>query len=351
MKKISTVNVADLVGPAPISRVTDKQIWSLMLSPQVKALLGPIETVTGPQVHETTEPLFPGDEVSNLNNNLIYGKPGFVRFPYVATIYKTVYGALVIKRDASKFKVAAYVGDIMKGKGELMFVAALRDRRYDGTLRGNDCAMLGYPYDDPTNRPLPHNVKSVEISLYAFMPGSRISHATGDMELQTFVANPFAFCDRPELFRALFDRAWKTERSPGQISASIPDVAKILGPNFEKLALKHGYDFLEDAASHYHVAMFAHSLGYRITYEDQAKEFEALRAGIERIKKSGKKLTRSQESWVCVAQSLPTHLIPEGLDLGGPKWPQDNISQTNLWTNKPLNQKALELIPGQLKRD
>lgn len=353
MTKISEVDVASLLGPTPISSVTDAEIWSLLLSPQVKALLGPIESIVGPTLLETTTPLFPGDEVSNLNNNLLYGgKTGFVRFPYVATIYKTTHGALVIKRDPTKFKVSGWIGDIEKGKAELFYVVALRDRRYDGTLRANDCAMLGFPYDDPAfNLPLPHGLNSVEISLYAYMPGSRISHASGDVELEAFVANPFSFQDRPELFRKLFDKAWTTQRGPGQIAASIPDVARFVAPNFETVAIAKGYDAIEDAASHYHVAMYAFAMGYRCTYENDAKELAALKAGIEAIKKSGIKLTRPQESWVAVAQSLPTELIPQGLNLGGPKWIQDNISQKNLWFNKPLNQKAKDLLVAPIKRD
>lgn len=352
MSKISEHNVAELLGPTPISGVTDAEIWSLMLSPQTKALLGPIESVTVPQVVESASPLFPGDDVSNLNGNLIYGKPGFIRFPYVVTIHKTQHGALVIKRDPSKFRVTGWVGDIFAGKGEHIYTAALRDRRHDGTLRGNDCALMGFPYDDPIyNKPLPHNVKSVEISLYAFMPGSRIKQASGDEMLEAFVANPFTFLDRPEQFRKLFDQAWKTQRSPGQVGASIPDVARFVAPNFDTLAISKGYDFIEDAASHYHVAMYAMAMGFDCTFEDDAKELAALRAGIEKIKKSGVKLTRPQESWVCVAQSLPVDLIPQGLYLGGPKWMQDNISQKNLWMKKPLNQKARELIPAPIKRD
>jgi hypothetical protein len=351
MTKLSDVNVKELLGPAPISGVTDREIWSQLLTPQVKCLLGKIESIVVPtQTMELAVPLFPGDEISNLNQHLLYGKPGYVRIPYVATVYKTANGYLVIKRDHNKFKASCWIGDIFKGKGELIYKVAMRDRRHDGTLRANDCALLDFTYDDKGNVPLPFDTKSVEVSVYAFAPGSRIAAACGDAELEAFVANPFKFLDRPELFKSLFDRAWKSQRSPGQVAASIGDVAKIIGHKFDKIASQYGYDFLEDAASHYHVAMFAMALGYRCTYEDQAAQLKAIHDGIEAIKKSGIKLTRPQESWVCVLQSLPVEMIPKELYLGGQKWMQDNISADNLWFNKPLTEKAKLLMPGTIKR-
>lgn len=352
MKKLSKVYVADLLGPTPIARVTDSEIWSQLISPQTKSLLGEIESIhLAPTLLETDKPLFPGDEVTNMNNHLLYGgQKGFVRFPFVATIYKTTNGSLVIKRDQHKFRVSGYVGDISKGKAELIFMAALRDRRYDGSPRGNDCSLLDFPYDEKYNSPLPFDVNAVEVSVYAFTPGSRIAHACGDAELEAFVANPFTFLDRPELFRKLFDRIWTSQRSPGQIAAPIGDLSKFIAPKFDLIARRKGYDFIEDAASHYHVAMYALAVGYRCTFEDQAKELAALKAGIERIKANGTALTRPQESWTCVVQSLPVELIPPQLYLGGPKWLQDNISQVNLWMNKPLNDKAREILPGPMKR-
>jgi hypothetical protein len=352
-KKLSKVDVTELLANAPISRVSDIEIWTHLVSPQVKSLLGPIEsTMIGPTLMETAHPLFTGDEISNLNNHLLYGgKSGFVRFPYVATVYKTTYGALVIKRDPNKFKVSGWIGDVRKGKADLIYKCALRDRRYDGTLRGNDCALMDFTYDQKDNAPISPELKSVEVSIYAFQPGSRIGQASGDFQLESFVANPFTFLDRPELFRQHFDRIWNSQRAPGQVAASISDVAKFIAPNFDLIAARKGYDLLEDAASHYHVAMFAQAVGYRITYEDQAKQFAQLQEGIQRIKKSGVELSRPQESWVAVVQSLPVELIPPQLYLGGPKWLQDNISQDNFWFNKPLTDKARAAVPGTIKRE
>ena len=350
MTKLSQVKVADLLGPAPISSVTDAEIWTHLVSPQTKSLLGEIESIAHEtQLHETSSPLFAQDDVSNLSDHKLYGgQNGFVRFPYTATIYKTSHGYLVIKRDHFKFKVFGYIGDIFKAKGELIYKYALRDRRFDGTARANDSSLLDFPYDHKCNSPLPLN--GVEISLYAFAPGSRIVQACGDSELEAFVANPFKFLDRPELYLKLFERAWKSQRSPGQIGSSIPDVAKFIAPNSDMIAASKGYDFIEDAASHYHVAMYASAAGYRCTFADQAQQLATFRAGIERVKANGVSLSRPQESWICALQSLPKELIPSQLYLGGLVWMQDNISQDNLWMNKPLSERAAALIPGPLKR-
>jgi hypothetical protein len=39
-------------------------------------------------------------------------------------------------------------------------------------------------------------------------------------------------------------------------------------------------------------------------------------------------------------QSLREDLIPEELNMHGPQWPQDNISQVNLWMYQPLHEGA-----------
>jgi hypothetical protein len=96
--------------------------------------------------------------------------------PYNHTLYRTVNGAMVIKRDGVKFEVFCWFGDIDRGKGELIFKAALRDRVYDGTKRANDCALLEYAYDNPTIT----SVSALCFPLWnclstAFMPGSRIA--------------------------------------------------------------------------------------------------------------------------------------------------------------------------------
>lgn len=343
MPKLSKVKVADLLAPTPISRVSDAEIWSLLISPQTKALLGRIEsTHLAPTLTDSSAPLFPGDEISNLNEHQLKG--GAVRFPYVATIYKTSYGYLVVKRDAVKFKASAWLGDVFKGKGEMIYKVALRDRRYDGQLRANDCALLDFPYDSSVNDPLPGNPKSVEVSVYAFLPGSRVGQSCGDAEFESFVANPFVFADRPGLFLDYFQRAWRSNRAPGQIGAPIPDVARFVGPNFDKVAISKGYDFLEDAASHYHVVMFAYAMGFRCTFKQQENELALLKQGIENLKASGLSLTRPQESWVCALQSLPAEMIPAKFYLGGARWLQDNISQDNLWMHKPLSEKAKQVL-------
>ncbi|MBI4533750.1 MAG: hypothetical protein HY711_07360 [Candidatus Melainabacteria bacterium] len=253
-----------------------------------------------------------------------------------------------MKRDAVKFEALGWFGDLQKGQAELIFRAALRDRLHDGTKRANDSSLVDFPYDDPVlNKRLPVDAKAVELSIYGFLPSSRIVDATGDMDFDLFVEKPFTFLDRPELFLEYFKRAWASKRAPGQNAAPIPDISRLVPPEFEKIALRKGYDFIEVAPSHFHVAMWAKAVGYRVTDPAQSKILGELASGVKRLKASGVKLTRAQESWVCVAQSLrPVELIPEGLCLGGPVWPQDNIGPQNLWMNKPLNEKAGKLLPA-----
>ncbi len=342
-------SVADLARVTPVSMVTDREIWSHLVTPMVRALLGPIDFESSRiQVLETTKGLFPGDEVTNLKDHRLYGgQAGFIRFPYLHSFYKTENGAFIVKRDGVKFEAIGWYGDVMKGRGELIFKAALRDRRHDGTARANDCSLVEFVgYDDPQlNRPLPAELASAEISVYGFQPGSRVAASCGDPQLDLFIEKPFTFLDRPELFLSLFRRAWNSQRAPGQNAAAIPDVSRLVSPQFDAIAKKHRYDVLEAAPSHYHVAMWARSLGYQFTDPTQAKVFNDLGAGIGRIKAAGISLNRAQESWVCVIQSLrPVELIPTELYLHGPVWPQDNIGPQNLWMNKPLSDKAKKLL-------
>ena len=300
------------------------------------------------EVREKTKGDFPGDNVSNMNNHLLFGgKDGYVRFPFINSFYRTEYGALIIKRDGVKFKVYAWYGKAKSKVYELIFQVALRDRRYDGTKRANDTALLDYEYDDSDwNHVLeldgmPENSKSVELSVYGFLPGSRIVDATGDQEFHDFVQNPFKFVDRPEKFLELFDRAWKSSRSPGQVGSAVPDVSKLVPQATERFAINQGYDYIENASSHYHVARWAESLGYLYTCQEQEDAIKALGKGIARVKASGVKLKRHQESWICVLQHLPREFIADELYLGGAQWPQDNIGQENLWMYKPLSKRAI----------
>jgi len=337
-------SVADIVRVTKIAYVTDREIWQNLVTPIAKSFLGPIQSCQV-RLLETEKGLFPGDEVCNLNDHRLYGgQVGFIRFPYLHTMYKTANGAFIVKRDGVKFEAIGWHGDVEKGRAKLMFKFALRDRSFDGTKAANDTALVDFPYDDPLlNGRLPYDLKSCEVSIYGFTPGSKISE-TGDSEYDLFVEKPFTFLDRPELFLKHFKRAWQGERGPGQNAAPLPDISKLVAPQFDKIALKRGYDVLESAASHYHVALWAVSVGYRYTNPETARVMAELAAGLKRIKDSGVKLSRSQESWVCVVQSLPKELIPEGLYLGGVKWPQDNIGPANLWMYKPLTEKAKKVL-------
>jgi hypothetical protein len=352
MPKFQKYDQVEMLGFTRLAEVQDHEIWEHLLTAQVKALIGPITRHGLPQVMETIEGHFPGDLATNLNAHRLYaGTTDCVRFPYLSTLHKTENGALVIKRDALKVKVMAWVGDVFAGRADLVFIASLRDRRYDGTKRANDSALLFYVYDDPKyHRRLHEGLRSAEVSIYSFLPGSRVVDATGEPEFEQFIEKPFTFLDRPELFAKYFQRAWLTSRAPGQFAAAIQDVSKKILPGFEAIARSKGYDLLECATSHYHVAMWFKSKGYRYSYIEDQTTMEQLTDGIKRIKESGKKLTRPQESWVCVIQSLrPTGLIPEGLFLNGPLWPQDNIGPELLWMNKPLTDKAAQLIPSAVR--
>jgi len=347
MFKFPHLDVAELLGFTPICQVSDEEIWHSLVTPITKGLLGPIVGWSQPHLRETIDGLFQGDEVSNLNDHRLYGgQKGFVRFPYAYSFYKTQNGAFIVKRDGVKFEALCYYGDVEKGKGELILKAALRDRRYDGTRRANDSALLSYAYDDPElSKRLHPDLKSVELSIYGYMPGSRVVDVTGEPEFDAFVTNPFTFLDRPELFMQYFKRAWNSKRAPLQSSAPVADVSRLALPAAERIAKARGYDVVEMAVSHFHVAKWAQSHSYVYSYAVQAQTIAQFEEGLAKIRANGQPLTRSQQSWVCVIQSLrPTELIPDGLYLDGPIWPQDNLSQACLWVHKPLTDKARELL-------
>ena len=355
MAKFHHYDSAALLGFTRLVEIQDEQIWLNLLTPQVRALLGRIVRYGEPQVMETIKGHFPGDEASNLNGHRILDARGhpLVRFPYVSTLHKTEHGVIVIKRDMVKVRVTCWVGDVLSGRGQLIFMVGLRDRRYDGTKRANDTALLAYSYDDPHfHRRITTAANSVEVSIYSFVPGSSIVEATGEPEFQQFIEKPFAFLDRPTLFLQYFQRAWHTARAPGQFAAPIKDVSMTVLQSVERIVAGKGYDFVECAVSHYHVALWFKSRGYRYSYAKDATTMAAFGAGIQGIKDSGIKLTRTQESWVCALQSLrPAELIPEGLFLNGPIWPQDNIGPELLWMNKPLNERAAKLISEPISND
>ncbi|MBS1991488.1 MAG: hypothetical protein JSS83_13280 [Cyanobacteria bacterium SZAS LIN-3] len=343
------INIPDLLGVSPLCSVSPEDIWNKMVTPQVKALLGDVIS-TKVSIKETTDGDFPGDEVYNHNGHKIDGHDiKKVRYPYLQVTLKTTYGAFIIKYEGLKFKAIAWFGDMRKP--QIIFKVALRDRRHDGTPRTNDTALIDFPgYDNPINATpkfpgAPDDFRFVEASIYAFMPGSRIVEACGDMELDRFVAQPFNFVDKPDTFLRLFWTAWKSSRSPGQNGNPIPDVSKNVVAAFDEIALKAGYDYIDNGASHYHVARWTEANGYRYTSAEHKATMEQFAAGIKRVraelKAKGIELTRPQESWLCVLQSLPEDKIPPEFNFHGPKWIQDNIGPVNLWMHKPLSPRAL----------
>ncbi len=348
MNHFKPINIVDLLGVSPLCSITPEEIWNSMVTPQVKALLGDIIS-SKVSIKETTAGDFPGDEVYNHNGHKIGGiDTSKVRYPYLQCVFKTTYGAFIVKYEGLKFKALCWFGDMKKP--QIIYKVALRDRRFDGTLKTNDTSLIDFPgYDDPINKQPhfdgdPEDMRFVEASIYAFMPGSRIVEACGDAELDRFVAQPFLFVDKPDTFLRLFWTAWKSARGPGQSGNPIPDVSKAVVVAFDKLALKAGYDYLENGCSHYHVARWTEANGYFYSSPAHKVTMDQFAAGIKRVRAElaakGITLTRPQESWLCVLQSLPEDKIPAEFNFHGPKWIQDNIGPVNLWMYKPVSDRA-----------
>ena len=128
MFKFPSLDVTAQLGITPICMVSDFEIWTHLVTPTVKGLLGPIVSQAAPELLDSIDGKFPGDEVSNQNDHRLYGgKTGFVRFPYLYSFYKTVNGAFIVKRDGVKFEAFCWYGDIERSP-ELILKAALRDR-------------------------------------------------------------------------------------------------------------------------------------------------------------------------------------------------------------------------------
>lgn len=352
MTKFAKHDYHSLLGFTPLSTVSDATVWSKLISPQIRAIIGDIVKFGEPQVTESIKGLVRGIVASNLNQHRLYGglSDETVRFPYIITVHDTEYGSLVILRDAVMIKVLCFFGRVETPSAQLIYKGALRDRRFDGTKRGNDSPLVEWVFDAHGNRPLPVG-HGAEISTYGFQPKARVTdYFPQDREYEQFLANPFAFLTNADTFLKHFNRAWEGGLAPGQVAAPIYDVARVLAKQYEDVARKLGYDFVEATTSHYHVARLVLSRGYRFTYEHDMKTLAALQEGIEKIRAGGMKLSRQQESWVCVVQSLrPVELIPNGLYLGGPEWPQNNLDEKYLWLNLPLNDRAKQLLPEPIK--
>ncbi len=334
------------LGPAPIASVSDAQIWKIAVTPMVKALLGPLAAKGFSRFGDSTDGLFPGDEVSNLNSWSRNGVSKVVRFPYLATYYRTAHGAFIVKRDWLKIKAFAWFGDVLAGKpGELIFSFGLRDRRFDGTPLANDSALLDFPYDEPQNKPLIIRGRqlsgtSLETSLYSFFPQTTIAKRVGDEVLNDFIAKPYTYSNRPKQFLRLLFTLWQSQTYPGQVGVPIFDVGKNAHAAFEKIATACGYDFLETAPSHLHVYGWNCAKGYECSDPEHEATINAFKAKVAELARNGQSLTRVQESWLFVMQSLGPDQTPERFYLGGLVWPQNNIDQNNLWLHKPLSSRA-----------
>ena len=341
----SHVQVVQSLGVAPVCLISDEDLWNCLVTPLVKGLIGSIVRADPPRTTDRIAGMFDGDDATNLNDHrgLYGGQSGFTRCHYLVTFYKTERGAFVVKRDNVKFEVFCWFGDVENNYGELIFKAALRDRRFDGTLRANDSPLLDFPYDDPVAfKPVAPGINSVELSIYGFMPDTNVGLLLDDCEFEQFFRSPFTFINRPRVFMKHFRRAWKSGRGPGQHAAPITDVSNLVMPAFCKLAEQAGYDIVELAASHYHVARWAMREGFRCVDPNHLERLDAFRDAFDRVERLIKQpLSRTQQSWLCVIQSLPKRYIPSHLRLGhGLKFPQDNISPQCLWLYKSVSEKA-----------
>ena len=347
MVRFIRADYVDLFGVTPICRVQDSDIWRYLVSPRTKQILGAIQQVKNPIVSDSRQGLFPQQELSNLNDHRMHGgKYGdkVVRFPFSTNMYECENGLFVVMRDGVKFEALGYAGDWKNGKAELCMKVALRDRRFDGTPRANDCALLDFPYSDPKwCRPLSPKLKSVELSIYGFVPGTRLRETKfgGDAEYNEFVRQPFAFLKDPQKFLGYFKQAWHSPRAPGQNALPTDDVAHFVLPGFELLAKRAGYDFIELCPSHYHVARWVMKAGYTPTEPRHTQVMKDFETHFANLAANGQKLRRAHESWVCVLQSLkPQSLIDPAFNFNGPIWPQDNIAPENLWMYKALSRRG-----------
>jgi hypothetical protein len=352
MFKESHVRVVESLGVAPVCLISDEDLWNDLVTPTVKGLIGTILRADDPVSTDRISGLFDGDDVSNLNDHqgLYGGRAGFTRCHYLVTFYKTERGAFIIKRDNVKFELFCWFGDVENNAGQLIFKAALRDRRFDGTLRANDSPLLDFPYDDPVAfKPISPELKAVELSIYGFMPDTNVGLLLDDCEFERFFKNPFAFVSRPRVFMKHFRRAWKSGRCPGQHAAPIADVSKLVMSAFSRIAEQAGYDVVELAASHYHVARWAMKEGFHCVEQSHLETLDAFRDAFDRLDHSlNYTLSRSQQSWLCVIQSLPRKYVPTQFRLGKLKFPQDNIGPQCLWMYRALSEKARLLLEQPL---
>jgi len=347
MRGLNREQINHYLGVQPIVKVSDKEVLQYLVSPNTKSMLGIQKGARGPwsqAMVDTVEGEFPGDEVTNLNEHVISGG-NKIRFPYLKSTLTGESGKLIVKRDQTKVVILGWYGKPGKdGPGQLIYKVAFRDRCFDGTPYANDCSLQDFPRHDPElHKRLTDKMLSVELSTYGFLPGTRVRQFVGDAEYENFIAKPFKFVEQPEIFLKHFEQVFKSSLAPGQIAAPIPDMAAFMGPRVDEVAISLGYDFAEGAASHYHVYRWGQAFGWRVTDPDKAAILAELKAGLARLKEKGIRLTRSQESWVCVLQSLPRKHIPDNLYLGGATWQHDGLNKSYLWMHKPLTEKAKEI--------
>lgn len=318
-------------------RVSNKYIWQNILTPTVRGFLGEpvsehVETLT------TAKGLISWDIAANVSGKL--DQDGNLFYPYSYSLVRTTFGALVIKRDKRKLLISAWMGNVFKSevKSELIFKVALRDRKYDGTPQANDSSLLDFPHQGVENRIVDPKKTYAEVSVYGFIPHSKLYGFEIDKVFRRFLKHPFAFVDQPELFLKLFALAMLVKRAPGQGRQAIPDVSALLGDKMEALAVKLGFDYMSASCSHYHVYKWARSRGYVFDNDKYKDILEKFDQEISKLRHSGIPIERWQESWLCVLQNLPKDKIPRELKLDESLyWPQTNLPDSeNIWLSKAM---------------
>jgi hypothetical protein len=85
--------------------------------------------------------------------------------------------------------------------------------------------------------------------------------------------------------------------------------------------------------------------GFKCVSAKDNATLDAFQGSFDRVGRAlGTPLSRPQQSWVCVIQSLPLKHIPRALRLNGPVYPQDNIAQECLWQYRAVSERAKQIL-------
>ena len=101
MTKFLRHDPKELARQTPIAHITDRDVWQYMVTPVVKALLGPV-TSSRIELRDTAANIIPEDRIYNINDHRLYGgdtSQVYARFPYWHSLYVCKKGAIIIRRD------------------------------------------------------------------------------------------------------------------------------------------------------------------------------------------------------------------------------------------------------------